>query len=372
MRSASGLRVLMTADAVGGVWTYALDLARGLSRHGVRTTLAILGPAPSVDQRAAAATVPGLAVVETGLPLDWTAETSGEVEAAGRQVAALASAVGVDLVHLNAPALAAGGPFDRPVLGVCHSCVATWWSAVREGPLPPDLAWRADLVGRGYRACGALLAPSAAFAAATAQAYRLDRAPAVVPNGRLPAVRSGAEPPAGPGEPFVFTAGRLWDDGKNVATLDRAAARLGVPVLAAGPTEGPQGGRIALRHALPLGRLADDVVATHLARRPIFVSLARYEPFGLAVLEAAQAGCALLLADNPTFRELWEGAALFVPAEDDEAVAREIEALLADDPRREALGAEARLRSDRYGLQAMVEGTLAVYRDLHDSRAAAA
>lgn len=254
------LRVLMMADAAGGVWTYSLDLARGLAETGVRTTLAVLGPPPSVDQRALAGTVPGLAVVETGLPLDWTAETPDEVLDAGRQLAGLAEAVHADLVHLNSPAFAAGGDFDRPVLGLCHSCVATWWSAVREGPLPPDLAWRADLVGRGYRACGALLAPSAAFAAATAQAYRLDRAPAVVPNGRLPAVRSGSEPPAGPGEPFAFTAGRLWDDGKNVATLDRAAARLGVPVLAAGPTEGPQGGRIALRHALPLGRDRKSVV----------------------------------------------------------------------------------------------------------------
>ncbi|HEX8375447.1 MAG TPA: hypothetical protein VF606_09745, partial [Geminicoccaceae bacterium] len=38
--------VLMTTDAVGGVWTYSLDLAAALATRGVRTTLAVLGPAP--------------------------------------------------------------------------------------------------------------------------------------------------------------------------------------------------------------------------------------------------------------------------------------------------------------------------------------
>ena len=46
------LRVLLTADAVGGVWSYALDLACGLGVHGVETILALTGPAPSADQRA--------------------------------------------------------------------------------------------------------------------------------------------------------------------------------------------------------------------------------------------------------------------------------------------------------------------------------
>ena len=43
-------RVLMTADAVGGVWTYALDLAQGLNEADIAVRLAVLGPAPSPDQ----------------------------------------------------------------------------------------------------------------------------------------------------------------------------------------------------------------------------------------------------------------------------------------------------------------------------------
>ena len=39
-------RVLMTADAVGGVWTYALELAAGLDRAGVAVVFAVMGPPP--------------------------------------------------------------------------------------------------------------------------------------------------------------------------------------------------------------------------------------------------------------------------------------------------------------------------------------
>jgi glycosyltransferase involved in cell wall biosynthesis len=98
-----------------------------------------------------------------------------------------------------------------------------------------------------------------------------------------------------------------------------------------------------------------------MAQRPVFVSAALYEPFGLAVLEAAQAGCALVLSDIPTFRELWGEAALFVPARDDRAFAEAIRGLLDDEDRRAALGRAARQRSRRYAAAAMARGMLALY-----------
>ncbi|WP_152613521.1 glycosyltransferase [Inquilinus limosus] len=134
-------RLLMTADAVGGVWPYALDLAAALARrHEVETTLAVLGPLPDEDQRWAAGLVPGLRLVETALPLDWLAGRPKEVEAAGRRIAALAVDAGAEIVQLNTPALAAKAVFPVPTVAVHHSCVATWWAGVRTGPLPADFA----------------------------------------------------------------------------------------------------------------------------------------------------------------------------------------------------------------------------------------
>ncbi|WP_414473072.1 glycosyltransferase family 4 protein [Microvirga sp. M2] len=357
------LRVLMTADAVGGVWQYALDAAEGMRSHGVETILAVLGPSPSKDQLDRARTN-GIEVIDTGLPLDWTAGQAGEVAAAGQAIAQLAAEIRPDIVHLNSPALLADGSFPCPVVAMCHSCVATWWESVRGGPLPEAFAWRTELIRKGYRAADMLLAPTAAFAHATARFYDLADVPTVVRNGRRP-VRGEAPRTR---ELFAFTAGRLWDDGKNFAAFDRAASRLSIPALAAGPLGGPNGAQIAAHHATALGRLSDQEVAGYLSAQPIFVSAAKYEPFGLAVLEAAQAGCALVLSDIPTLRELWDGAALYVTPDDDGALARSIGRLSADETMRRAMGETARERAGAYSVGAMSAGILSAYRSLLPSK----
>jgi glycosyltransferase involved in cell wall biosynthesis len=354
--AAKRLHVLMTADAVGGVWQYAIDLAGGLRAHGVRTTIAVLGPAPSVDQQAMAKAA-GAELVIAGLPLDWTASHQGEVKEASQSIARLATEIRPDLVHLNTPALAAHAEFDVPVVAACHSCVATWWQAVKDEPLPEDFIWRTDLVMRGYASADKLLAPTLAFAQATAEAYGLAQAPIVVRNGRR-ALQGRANARS---ETFAFTAGRLWDEGKNFAVIDRMAACLSIPVLAAGPLQGPNGAQVQACHAKPLGRLSDEDVAQHLRQQPIFVSTALYEPFGLAVLEAAQTGCALVLSDIPTFRELWEGVALFVDPRDANEAADAVECLAQDPDARAVLGHAAERRAEAYTVEAMSEGVLAAY-----------
>jgi glycosyltransferase involved in cell wall biosynthesis len=352
-------RVFMTADAVGGVWHYVVDLAGGLRSYGVETIVAVMGPPPSKAQRAKAAAA-GISLVETGLPLDWMAANAAEVEEAGCAIGRLAARFSPDVVHLNSPALAATGAFPCVVVAVAHSCVATWWRTMRAAPMPADFAWQFDLVGRGYRAADAILAPTASFAELTALTYGLSAAPLVVRNGRARSAAAWRSSEAS----VVFTAGRLWDEGKNVAALDRAAANLGIPVLAAGPVQGPNGTRVEFSHLRLLGVLDGADIARQLAARPIFVSTARYEPFGLAVLEAAQAGCALILSDIPTFRELWDGAAVFVSPCDDVAVASAVEHLWRDHDFRAGLGRTARERSEVYSAAAMCAGVWSIYRSL--------
>ncbi|ACL55477.1 glycosyltransferase family 4 protein [Methylobacterium nodulans] len=360
---APSLNLFMTADAVGGVWQYALDLCLDLERRGLGITLAVLGPEPSVDQLRAARAIRGLDLRVMDVPLDWTALTRSEVETAAWRVAREAERAGADLVHLNSPALAAIALFPVPIVAVAHSCVATWWASMRGGPLPPDLAWRAALAGEGYRRAAAVLSPTRAFAEATAATYALPALPWVVPNGRRsPAERGHRTPRGAAASPFAFTAGRLWDEGKNAATLDRVAARLAPrPFLAAGPLDGPNAACFAPRHLRCLGRLTDQDMARWLAGAPIYVSAARYEPFGLGVLEAASAACALVLSDIPTFRELWDDAAIFIDPDDDAGFAAAIELVAGDPAIRARLGAEAKVRADALTVEAMGAGVLAAY-----------
>jgi hypothetical protein len=145
------------------------------------------------------------------LPLDWTAETPAEVTAAGKALARLALRERADIVQLHSPALLAEARFAMPVVVVAHSCVATWWAAVRTGPLPDDLAWRAAQTREGLRRADATVAPTAAFADALMQAYDLPASPLPVHNGR-----EASAFPLRAAPPFAFSAGRLWDEGMEL------------------------------------------------------------------------------------------------------------------------------------------------------------
>jgi glycogen(starch) synthase len=349
-------RVLMTTDAVGGVWTYALDLAAGLHPLGFDTTLVVLGPSPAPEQVRDAHAVPALTLIDTRLPLDWMATERAEIEEAGAAVRGLARRVAADVIHLNSPALAVGGGFSAPVIGACHSCLATWWSTVRDGPMPEDFRWRSQALWRGLVACDALVAPTAAFARATARAYDLP-APFVVHNGRT----ADIGPPAARA-PVVFTSGRLWDEGKNVAVLDAAAALSGTPVHVAGPLSGPNGAALPTPRALQaLGPLSAQAVRDRLRRSSVYASSALYEPFGLGVLEAAQAGCALVVSDIATFRELWDGTAVFVDPRCPEAFAAAFDRLAGDEAEARRLGEAARSRAGAFSVEAMARAVAQLY-----------
>jgi glycosyltransferase involved in cell wall biosynthesis len=352
-------KVLITADAVGGVWQYSTELAAGLSRLGISTMLAVMGPSPSEKQRAAAAAIPDLELIDTGLALDWLAEDGASLRRAAEAIRDLAHEHECDVVQLNTPALAAETDFGVPVIAVQHSCVATWWEAVHGTDLPQDFAWRTELNRIGLHAADAVVTPTAAFGEMVRSRYALASPPRTVHNGRSP-----IDVPAVAPHDFVFTAGRLWDEGKNLATLDAAAAAIPVPVRAAGPLSGPNGAEVMFEHLHCLGALEEEELARWLAARPVFVSAALYEPFGLAVLEAASAGCPLILSDIPTFRELWHDVAIFVAPRDEAGFTRAIATLVGDDFERAVLGRAARERAARFTPDAMAAQMASLYRGL--------
>lgn len=353
-------RILMTVDAVGGVWRYALNLVRGLRSHGIEVVLVGCGPRPDERQRAEARAA--AAIVWLDQPLDWMADRAEALAELPALLAELGEEHEVDLLHLNLPTQAAGIETERPVLVVSHSCVVTWFAAVRRTPVPPDWRWLEDLNREGFDRADAIVVPSTAHGDLLTTCY-----------GRIPGlvtVHNGDDAIGGSAvkEAYVFSAGRWWDDGKNGKVLDRAAAHVRWPVIAAGADSGPAGESIAFEHVRHLGRLSFEETQALAGRGAIFVSPSLYEPFGLAVLEAAARGAALVLSDIPTFRELWEGAALFADPADAGSFADAMERLISDGDLRRTLAEGARRRAGSLTLEWQAGQMFELYRRLASSR----
>lgn len=356
---AAGLRrVLMTVDAVGGVWTHALELTAQLARQGVGVTLAAMGPRPTPAQREAVACLAGAELEESDFMLEWMDDPWQEVAAAGEWLLEIESRVRPDLIHLNGYTHA-GLQWHAPVLVGAHSCVCSWLRAVRAVATPPQWDVYRRKVAQGLRSADCVVAPSAFMLRELRRHYGFTGLGRVIHNGRA----LGAGEPR-PKEPFIMTAGRLWDEAKNAATLDEAARELPWPLFAAGDSRGPGGAGVSLDHLVVLGQLESGEVIEWMRRASVYALPALYEPFGLTPLEAALCGCALVLGDIPSLREVWGEAAMFVPPRDVRALREALDMMMSDRTLREDYCERARIRGAELTPERMASQYVKLYLDL--------
>jgi glycogen synthase len=348
------MKVLITADTVGGVWTYALELARALAPLGVAPAVATMGAPLTASQRRESA---GLDIYESAFKLEWMEDPWDDVARAGDWLLELEARLRPDVVHLNGFVHGAL-PWRAPLLVVGHSCVLSWWRAVRGGEAPASWDRYRREVATGLLAASAVAAPTRAMLESLRQDYGPLPRCSVILNGR-----DAAPFPPGPKEPLLFTAGRLWDEAKNLAALEAVAPHLPWPVFVAGENRHPEGG-VRESPLQLLGRLTEEDLAAWLGRAAIYALPARYEPFGLSALEAALAGCALVLGDIPSLREVWGDAALYAPPGDAAALEAALAGLIADEPCRSAMAARARRRALAYTPARMARAYAAVYASL--------
>ena len=353
--------VLMTTDTVGGVWTYSLDLCRGLQRYGIDVTLVSMGRMPDDAQHRDVSALANVALVPMEFRLEWMEDCENDIARAGDFLLQLERTLRPDVIHLNGYYHAAL-PFRAPVLVVAHSCVVSWWEACRATPLPHEWDPYRQRVRAAVETAEMLVAPSAAFLECFERLHGKARRSRVVWNGR-----SGELFRSGPKHNFIFASGRPWDEAKNIGLLCEAAGGLNIPAAIAGDIAGPGGGKAALGQVEVLGRLAPEQLANWLASAPVFVAPARYEPFGLSILEAALSSCALVLGDIASLRELWDGAALFVDPSDAGAL-RELLRGLSSDPARVAdLASRARARAETFSVARMADAYWEIYATLAQS-----
>jgi glycosyltransferase involved in cell wall biosynthesis len=348
----SGKHLLMTADAVGGVWGYASSLAQEMAKS---VTFVTLGPAPRQDQCLPLLAYDDIELEITDLELEWQDPQGDDRQRVLDYLGSLDERFRPDIVHLNGYREALAG-WRAPVLVGAHSCVGSWWRACRESA-PSEAGWETYLadVSAGLAAADRWVAPTVAFRDSIEQLYAPTRSGEVIFNGINLTMEAGAK------EPFILAAGRLWDEAKNIGVLPAIAPRLEWPVRIAGAVR--QGNNAADTEGGVewLGKLPQSELHDLMRKAGIFVSPAVYEPFGLGVLEAAANGCALVLADIPTFRELWEGAALFVNPRDPSEIEATLNALCRNADLQETLQHAARQRSARYSLSAKADAYERLY-----------
>ena len=360
-------RILMTADAVGGVWSYALQLARALDKHDVQVVIATMGPQPSRAQSLEAIGIRNVELFESKYKLEWMQNPWDDLRVAGEWLLKLESTFHPDVVHLNGYTHAAL-PWKSPKLVVGHSCVYSWWRAVKKSEPPSEWKEYKTAVQRGLSAADLVVAPTRAMLNALNENYPgfANSRSHVIPNGLdvahfQPTLK----------QKFVFSAGRLWDDAKNIETVMRVAWQLPWAVCLAGEQQDIDGEPMVARaqNCYLLGQLPADNLRYWYACASIYVLPARYEPFGLTVLEAALSGCALVLGSIDSLKENWEGAALFVNPDDRSALTNSLLELIKNETYRRRLGQAARERALTYDSPRMGERYFNAYcRLLADGR----
>ena len=347
--------IMMTTDTVGGVWVYATALCRELAEAGHRVTLVTLGPPPRGSRyEEARALAPSVDLIVTSLNLEWLDPDGFDAARARDELLVLANRIHPDLVHVNG--YREGGiPWPCPSIVVAHSCVWSWWQAVRGGN-PKEPCWHAyaRAVRDGLNNADAWVAPSDAFRHSINRIYQPETAGGVIANGI-----DFPSQPQEPKQPIILASGRVWDEAKNLTALAEIARDLPWPVYIAGAGMPDDSTRWPNVHWL--GEIAHAQLQAWMRRAAIYVAPVHYEPFGLAILEAARAGGALVLSDIGSLRELWDGAALHVPAKDTDRLRSTIAELCVNGGERRRLQRAAAIRARRYSLSRTVAG----YRELY-------
>ncbi len=365
------MRVLMTADTVGGVWSYARELVGGLLEQGVTIVLVAFGRELSDEQsfwsKAMAASWPEtFTLISAPYALEWM-ECAGEDVAKSRSlVASLVSEYKPDLLHANQFCFASLD-LGIPTFLIAHSDVVSWWYAVH-GVAPPDTEWMRgymQIVQSGIHHASMVIAPTEWMLQELTRCYGAPAQARVIANGSSPSEFQCQQPK----HLQAVSCGRLWDQGKNTRLLRDVHSS--VPILIAGETTPPAGSSSAALEPSAddatrcLGPLGQSEMKQLFGESALYIATSKYEPFGLAPLEAAFAGCAVVANDIPSLREVWGDDALYYKRDNSASLSHVLDALAGDPLLLHSMAGKANCRARKlYTRERMTSAYLGVYEGL--------
>ncbi len=377
------MHVLVTADSLSGSslsgsWTYTRELVTGLVTRGVRVTLVSFGEIPLPEQTSWMDHLHGLDYRPTAFRLEWMQEAEEDLPESSAFLAALVRELRPDILHLNQ--FCYGNlAIDVPRVVMAQGDLITWAHAVHNHAPRPDrlLTWYRNTVSEGLAGADAVVAPSAWMLDRISACYGPPQRGEVIYPGRNPIFFN----PYLSKDDCVLAVGRMVDAGKQVFLLTQQPHAVPVCIVGA-------------EHTVPVPRIpirADVKVATDetsvairgpqteaqlralYSRASIYAATSRYEPLGMAALEAAFSRCAIVANDIPSFREIWGDAALYFRTNDSASLAENIRMLNEDRPMRRAYAELAYSRArERFTTKRMIDDCLQLYRSLVSARSLAA
>ncbi len=381
------MHVLVTADSLSGSWTYTRELVTGLVTRGVRVTLVSFGEIPMPEQTSWMDHLHGLDYRPTAFRLEWMQEAEEDLAESSAFLAALVRELRPDILHLNQ--FCYGNlPVDLPRVVMAHGDLITWKHAVhgqKYGQVKSDqvrhqdgsLNWYRNTVTDGLAAADAVVAPSAWMLERISASYGRPRRGEVIYPGRNPIFFN----PYVSKDDCVLAVGRLVDASKQVFLLTQQP--YSVPVCIVGAEHTVPMPRIPIRADVKVdteqtsvairGPQTEAQLRALYSRAAIYAATARYEPLGMAALEAAFSRCAIVANDIPSYREIWGDAALYFRTNDAASLADKIRLLNNDRPMRRAYAEMAYTRArERFTTKRMIDDCLQLYRSLVTARSVAA
>ncbi len=345
------MRILMTTDTVGGVWTYTRELVLGLldARADVQVLLVSFGSAASDEQTTWLRGVSGryrkrFTFESTTLPLEWQGENSKAYIYAEPLLRRIAKQFVPDVLHSNQFCFGAL-PLQCPKIVVAHSDVLGWARAMHGDVGLPESEWLATyrmLVTDGLMGATAVVAPTHWMMGELRRGFG-SHFNGKLPHSKVIANGRSVDTPRIAKKLQAVTAGRVWDSAKGMAVLENCMSPM--PVLVAGETTSPDATYDAalLRRRVLLGKLPESAMIHLFAESAVYLVTSVYEPFGLSAVEAAQCGCAIVARDIHSQREVWGDDAVYFSDADSLCVA--LEKLSAKEGRLHEMQSRAAVRA---------------------------
>lgn len=357
--SLNKLKILMTADTLGGVWTYTMELCKALQEEDVEIHLLTLGKLLTSAQQNQINELHNLYLYEKDYKLEWMQDPWNDVKVSADWINDIYKKIKPDVIHFN-NYVPLREEWKCPIITVFHSCVLTWHEGVKKELPPKEWLQYKELVQQSLSVSDIVIYPSQAIKKMAEAKYKSLSKSLVIYNGvNLEAFNNTKKK-----HPYVLSGGRLWDEAKNIQLLANIADKLSWPIKIAGDTLDPHGNHFQSDSLELLGKLNNIEMQQQLEEAAIFVMPAKYEPFGLSILEAASAGCAIALSHIDTYKELWGDSVLYFDPFEEESVAKTIQQLIDDKALRRELSLKAKEKASTYSATNMAKQYLNLYKDL--------